>query len=104
MLVFSGEVDVTITRDRGQWDIAVAPVPGERFGLAVLIAAREDREWEPPAVDDSAGLPPQLPGGISWRDSLPTSIAWLRQPGSIDTLRRVNVLASARLRRQYGLD
>jgi hypothetical protein len=70
----------------------------------VTIAAREDREWEPPAVDDSAGLPPQLPGGISWRDSLPTSIAWLRQPGSIDTLRRVNALASARLRRQYGLD
>lgn len=64
MLLFSGEVDVQVVRDRGQWDIAVAPRrDGHWYSLAVLAAAREGRDWEPSERDLSADLPRQLPSG-----------------------------------------
>jgi hypothetical protein len=103
LLVFSGDAAVRIVRDRGQWDVAVSPATGGAwFSLAILTAAREGREWEPPAVDFSAGLPCQLPYGISWRHSLPAAFEWLKQPGSTAALKQADAQARERLRRQLG--
>jgi hypothetical protein len=103
LLVFSGDAEVKIVRDRGQWDIAVSPAPGGSwFSLAILTAVREGRGWEPAAINFSAGVPGQLPCGIGWRDSLPTALEWLKQPGSTAVLKQADARARERLRRQLG--
>jgi hypothetical protein len=103
LLVFSADAEVRIVRDRGQWDLTVSPGAGAGwFSLDVVTAAREGREWEPPAVDFSAGLPCQLPEGTSWRHSLPIGLEWLSQPGSTDELKQTNARAREALRRQLG--
>ena len=103
LLVFTGDAAVRVVRDRGQWDVAVSPAAGGAwFSLAVVTAAREGRDWEAPAVEFSAGLPRQLPYGVSWRHSLPTALEWLKQPGSTEALKQTDTRARERLRRQLG--
>jgi hypothetical protein len=104
LLVFSGDVDVQILRDRGQWDIAVAPRrDGHWYSLAVLAAAQDGRDWEPCELDSSAALPDQLPPGIVWRQSLPVVLEWLKMPGSAAALEQTDARARQRLRRRFGV-
>jgi len=98
LLVFSGDVDVQIVRDRGQWDITVAPqCDGRWYSLAVLAAAQAGHDWEPPERNPSAALPDQFPPGIVWRQTLPSALEWLKLPGSATALEQTNARARQRM-------
>ena len=83
-LVYAQEAEVRITFDRSQWFLDVAPTPGsEAWQYDLLLAARRgldygelfpetgSRSWTDP-------LPDQLPEGVSWRDTLPDILLWVR--------------------------
>ncbi|HSF26516.1 MAG TPA: hypothetical protein VLC50_03265 [Actinomycetes bacterium] len=84
LVVFSHSREVTVLRDRGQWDISVALSPGGTpLSLAVLNAARLGVAWDPgPHRPLDEPLAPQLPEGMIWHETLPLVLEWLDQPGA----------------------
>lgn len=83
-LVYTSDAEVLVTVDRSQWILDVAPGPGtEAFQYDLLIAAHVGQPYEdvfPTVVARSVGdpLPEQLPEGVSWRETLPGILRWVR--------------------------
>ncbi len=100
-LVFVGDAEIHIYADRSQWTMDVAANPGEEpVHLDLLVAAQRGRPYwecfpstedtevatEAEGAEDGEGaeerpypvLERQLPPGLSWRDTLPDLLAWLK--------------------------
>jgi hypothetical protein len=79
-LVYSGEVELRVVVERAQWLLDISPTPGARpFPYDLLLAAQRDQAyWDchPDIRPDEK--PYQLPPGISWRETLPDVLAWIR--------------------------
>jgi len=100
VVVLAGAREVTITRDKGQWEIRAALSAGEPgLWLDVLEAARLGREWQPPPR--SGSLPEQLPEGLSWRQALPEVLAWLESPEAPDQARAAMARARELMQRRW---
>jgi hypothetical protein len=82
-LHFSGEYDVVITRDRGQWSLVIVATDGEAFQLDLVAAGRTGRYPTEPIE----GTPEQLPPWISWHEELPELLEWLKSPGARERVR-----------------
>lgn len=79
-LRYSGEFDVVITRDRGQWTLDVVTIDRETFQLDLIAAGRAGRYPTEPIE----GTPVQLPPWLSWHNELPGLLQWLKSPGAGD--------------------
>ncbi len=85
--VIRGPAEVRITVDRSQWLLDVAAEPGaEAWQYDLLLAARSGRTYGEvfPArasTQFDGALPYQLPEGVSWRQTLPVVLSWVRDPG-----------------------
>lgn len=94
LFVFAGEAEVRITVDRSQWFIDVARAPGaEAWQYDLLVAARSGQPYGErfPAIGSSplaGALPEQLPEEVSWRQTLPEVLTWLRGPGVDESVAR----------------
>jgi hypothetical protein len=83
--VFEGESIVRIVVDRSQWMLDVARSPGaDAWQYDLLIAAHSGEDYGqrfPDTGSRAVGrtLPEQLPEGVSWRDTLPDVVRWLRE-------------------------
>jgi hypothetical protein len=82
--VYTCDAEVVVTVDRSQWVLDVAPTPGaEPWQYDLLVAAHSGRAYgEALAVGPAASLgearPAQLPQGVSWRESLPRILRWMK--------------------------
>lgn len=101
LMVYSGDAEVTVTVDKGQWYMDIARVPGANrhdFGL-LLPASRGRPYWECFPSAEAAGdlpLPAQLPPGVSWHDTLPTVLAWLAAKDETEIAAAVALAADQR--------
>ena len=83
--VFQGEGMVRIVVDRSQWMLDVAPSPGaEPWQYDLLIAAHSGQDYRqrfPGTGSRAVGrtLLEHLPEGVSWRDTLPDVVRWVRE-------------------------
>jgi hypothetical protein len=83
--VFEGEAMIRIVVDRSQWMLDVAPSPGtDPWQYDLLIAAHSGQEYGerfPETGSRATGnpLPDQLPPGVSWRQTLPDILRWVRE-------------------------
>ena len=99
ILVFTRSREVTVLRDRSQWDISVGLTPGgHALSLGVLDAARLGIEWDP-GPHRPVGVPfaSQLPEGLSWSATLPLVLAWLDEPGSDSVVEVASAKARERM-------
>ncbi|WP_199422953.1 hypothetical protein [Actinotalea solisilvae] len=94
--VFRGPAEVRITVDRSQWLLDVAVEPGaDAWQYDLLLAARSGRTYGevfPARASRQADgrLPDQLPEGVSWRQTLPDVLAWVRGPGVGEAVERAS--------------
>jgi hypothetical protein len=101
-LNFVGPADVRIVRDRGQWDVTVGPTGGVRpYSLAVLDAARLQRDWEPPDLNYGA-VPKALPAGVTWMEVLPAVVKWIGEPGSVEAAEQAESVARQKMAERLG--
>jgi hypothetical protein len=89
------DVTVRISRDRGQWMLAVRVNGLPEWPLDLIYDAITDRdEW--PAW--TGPLPDQLPPDVSWFDWLPRAIDWLRStPDAAAKLRQVGEVRASQI-------
>ena len=103
LLVFSLSREVTVVRDRDQWDTSVALSPGGKsHSVAVLAAARRGIPWDPgPRRPVGTPLAQKLPEGMSWRETLPLVLAWLDEPGAASAVDAASDHAKERMKRWW---
>lgn len=91
-LVYTGQREVAITRDRGQWFLDVADAPGgKRILFELLLGAMQGMEyadWQAAVAQarGAARLPDQLPPAVSWQRTLPSALEWLGGPGAAEAV------------------
>lgn len=82
--VYTSDAEVLIIVDRSQWMLNVAPSPGAKaWQYDLLIAAQLGQPYGevfPTVGSRSVGdpLPEQLPEGVSWRETLPGVLQWVK--------------------------
>jgi hypothetical protein len=82
--VYTSDAEVLVTVDRSQWFLDVAPRPGaEAWQYDLLIAAQMSKPYGevfPTVGARTVGdpLPEQLPEGVSWRETLPGILRWVK--------------------------
>ena len=107
--VYVGDAEVHVTVDRSQWFLDVAPSPGAKaWQYDLLIVAQTGQPYGevfPETGSRSVGdpLPDQLPGGVSWHETLPGILRWVDgasvQPAVEIALRERNRLMWPRTRK-----
>lgn len=103
--VFEGEAMVCIVVDRSQWMLDVAPSPGaDSWQYDLLIAAHSGQDYglRFPGTGSrpvARNLPEQLPEGVSWRETLPDIVRWVREN---DVAERVSNAKRQRARLMWG--
>lgn len=92
MVRLSADLEVTITRDRGQWMFDV-DVAGNKLDLGCIIGARSgETSWTPPST--AGELPLQIPD-VAWAAEVPTSLDWIRTvPDASERVENVRRLRS----------
>lgn len=81
LFVYSGDVELRVVVERSQWYLDISASPGAspiQYDL-LLVAQRGQTYWDcfpEPAMTERRW--DQLPPGISWRETLPDVLAWIR--------------------------
>lgn len=82
--VYAQNAEVWITVDRSQWCLDVAPTTGSKpWQYDLLVAAHRRLDYGDLFPDTGSRsltdpLPNQLPEGVSWRETLPDILQWVR--------------------------
>jgi len=112
------DTEVHVTVDRSQWLLDVVPCRGGRpIQYDLLVSAQRGQDYRDcfprPADEQSADLPSQLPPGVSWLNTLPQVLEWLRSEAyDVAAIERArdqryvrmwpDSLKARRLRRSWG--
>jgi len=94
--VFVGAAEVHITVDRSQWFLDVACEPGARsWQYDLLLVARSGQTYGTTFPAESATAVErqprrQVPDGVSWYQTLPDVLGWVRGPGVGEAIERAS--------------
>jgi hypothetical protein len=91
VLAYTGATTVRIVYDRTQWSMAIGPGIGAKpipFDLLVAASHGVDYEICFPNACTPAALPDQLPGGVSWPNTLPVILDWIPGAGVTEAVAR----------------
>ncbi len=91
-------IEVTVSRDRGQWMLSFL-IDGHHLDLDAVVASRTGKEdWS--LASHEQMVPAQLPEGVHWRTELPVCLS--RRAHTPDAVDRVEGTKQRRTKALFG--